>query len=100
MKNFQTITDKKWSGGVLAPNGKIYGIPNNSNLIIEITTDTYGISLINTNKTNTEKWKGGVLANNGFIYTIPHYENSILYFGSKASNIDENMTLSRYLNKF
>lgn len=98
--NGQTITDKKWSGGVLAPNGKIYGIPNNSNLIIEITTDTYGISLINTNKTNIEKWKGGVLANNGFIYTIPYYENSILYFGSTASNIDENMTLSRYLNKF
>ena len=26
----------KWSGGVLAPNGKIYGIPANSTTVLEI----------------------------------------------------------------
>ena len=28
----------KWAGGVLAPNGKIYGIPHNSTTILEIDT--------------------------------------------------------------
>ena len=30
----------KWAGGVLAPNGKIYGIPYDSSSILEIDTGT------------------------------------------------------------
>ena len=29
-----------WIGGVLAPNGKIYGIPNNSTQVLEIDKST------------------------------------------------------------
>ena len=67
----------KWSGGVLAPNGKIYGIPRDSSTVLEIdpvarTISTFG-SLAGTNK-----WIGGVLAPNGKIYGIPVGSSTVL----------------------
>jgi hypothetical protein len=67
----------KWGGGVLAPNGKIYGIPRNSTTVLEIdpatnTTTTFG-SLSGSNK-----WRGGVLAPNGKIYGIPFDSTTVL----------------------
>jgi hypothetical protein len=60
----------KWPGGVLAPNGKIYGIPFDSTGVLEIdpvarTATTFG------SFSGTLKWRGGVLAPNGKIYGIP-----------------------------
>ena len=49
----------KWIGGVLAPNGKIYGIPRDSTTVLEIdpsdnSTTTFG------SLAGTGKWYGGV----------------------------------------
>ena len=68
----------QWSGGVLAPNGRIYGIPYGSKTILEInptsnpTTDTFGDWSVGY------KWNGGVLHTNGKIYGIPYASVSIL----------------------
>ena len=67
----------KWIGGVLAPNGMIYGIPRDSTSILEIdpvskTATTFG------SLTGTAKWVSGVLAPNGKIYGIPLNSTSIL----------------------
>jgi hypothetical protein len=69
-----TLTDGgKWVGGVLAPNGKIYGIPLDATDVLVInpenntaTRTNFGITL-----TDSAKWIGGVLAPNGKIYGIP-----------------------------
>ena len=73
-----------WWGGVLAPNGKIYGIPYNATSVLEIdpiarTTSTFG------SLSGTAKWKGGVLAANKqtlgperIIYGIQSTSTSIL----------------------
>ena len=68
---------QKWHGGVLAPNGKIYGIPYESTQVLEIdpiskTTTLFG-SLSGANK-----WLGGVLAPNGKIYGIPSDSTQVL----------------------
>ena len=85
----------KWRGGVLAPNGKIYGIPYDSTTVLEIdpitkTTTTFG------SLAGDFKWAGGVLAPNGKIYGIPHGSTTVLEidpvtkttstFGSLATN--------------
>ena len=67
----------KWNGGVLAPNGKIYGIPYNSTTVLEIdpvtqTATTFG------SLSGSEKWNGGVLAPNGKIYGIPYNSTTVL----------------------
>ena len=67
----------KWEGGVLAPNGKIYGIPLNSTSVLVIdpavgTATTFG------SLSGTTKWVGGVLAPNGKIYGIPRDSTSVL----------------------
>ena len=64
----------KWPGGVLAPNGKIYGIPceSSSVLIIDPVTNTANTTAI-TGLSGSGKWFGGVLAPNGKIYGIPWY---------------------------
>ena len=71
------IGSSKWAGGVLAPNGKIYGIPFNSTTVLEIdpitqTTAAFG------NLIGSVKWGAGVLAPNGKIYGIPLSATSIL----------------------
>lgn len=69
----------KWVGGVLAPNGKIYGIPFDSTsvLIIDPVTNTFDTTTI-IGLTGTSKWIGGVLAPNGKIYGIPFNSTSVL----------------------
>ena len=67
----------KWFGGVLAPNGKIYGIPRNSTQVLEIDPETQTTTLFGS-LSGTSKWIGGVLAPNGKIYGIPHNSTQVL----------------------
>lgn len=73
---------KLWSGGVLAPNGKIYAMPFRAKEILVINTNdqtTYTIALpAPYNNGLTEKWSGGVLAKNGKIYGIPYDASHVL----------------------
>ncbi len=75
----------KWLGGVLAPNGKIYGIPNRADFILEIdpnnleTIGPVGPNLtVDPYTSQTHKWAGGVLAGNGNIYGIPEQATQVL----------------------
>ena len=83
----------KWSGGVLAPNGKIYGIPSYSTQILEIDPNTRTTTLFGDFSSGWGKWIGGVLAPNGKIYAIPHNSTQIL-------EIQIMNYLSPYFNKF
>ena len=66
----------KWSGGVLAPNGKIYGIPATSRYILEIDPFARTATTFGNVGDGDRKWSGGVLAPNGKIYGIPNdYSN-------------------------
>ena len=69
--------DNKWLGGVLAPNGKIYGMPGNSTQILEIDPVNQTTSLFGS-FSGDNKWLGGVLAPNGKIYGIPFYSTQVL----------------------
>ena len=67
----------KWFGGVLAPNGKIYGIPSNSTQVLEIDPATQTTQLFGS-LSGTNKWAGGVLAPNGKIYGVPGDSTQVL----------------------
>ncbi|HNF13237.1 MAG TPA: putative Ig domain-containing protein [Leptospiraceae bacterium] len=68
----------KWFGGVLAPNGKIYGIPYDSASVLVIDPSTDTASTFGSVGVGTAKWSGGVLAPNGKIYGIPMDSTSVL----------------------
>jgi hypothetical protein len=75
---FGSLSDTyKWIGGVLAPNGKIYGIPSNSTQVLEIDPATQTTTLFGS-LSGTGKWIGGVLAPNGKIYGIPRNSTQVL----------------------
>lgn len=67
----------KWWGGVLAPNGFIYGIPFVSTSVLKINPSANSASTFGSLAGST-KWLGGVLAPNGFIYGIPFSSSSVL----------------------
>lgn len=67
----------KWNGGVLAPNGKIYGIPYNSTTVLEIDPDAQTATTFGS-LSGSEKWNGGVLGPNGKIYGIPRESGTVL----------------------
>jgi hypothetical protein len=71
------VETSKWIGGVLAPNGCIYGIPRNSTSILKIDPTNDAVTTLG-NLAGTDKWIGGVLGPNGCIYGIPLYSTSIL----------------------
>ena len=68
----------KWIGGVLAPNGKIYGIPRNSTTILEIDPVNQTATTFGSVGAGADKWFGGVLAPNGKIYGIPYNSTTVL----------------------
>ena len=94
----------KWYGGVLGPNGKIYGIPGSAEvaLIIDTTNNDAVSSLDITGvATGSNKWFGGVLGPNGKIYGMPDSAEAVLVIdiATDFSNITANY-ISAYRNKF
>jgi hypothetical protein len=89
--NTTTITgitgSSRYAGGVLAPNGKIYGVPYNANnvLIIDPVTDT---TTTITGITGTIKYAGGVLAPNGKIYGVPYNASNVLIIDTETNSVD------------
>jgi hypothetical protein len=89
-----------WIGGVLAPDGKIYGIPWNDNSVLIIdpetnTADTTTITGI------TDPSLGGVLGPSGKIYAIPITQTSVLAIDPHANGSwCDAVALSPYFNKF
>lgn len=103
----------KWRGGVLAPNGKIYGMSGNSASVLEIDPITQATGLLDNLPANS-KWYGGVLSTNGRIYGMPNNDVQVLEIsnvntpssiGSDANLPIDLSTLStskynQYYNKF
>jgi hypothetical protein len=91
----------KWLGGVLGPDGKIYGIPFSSTdiLIIDPVTSTATRSAMGASLSGSGKWIGGVLGPDGKIYGIPHDSTDILRI---ENNVIKNVRDSwvPQLNKF
>jgi hypothetical protein len=75
----------KWNGGVLAPNGKIYCIPRDSDEILIIDPQRNTAEYI-TDLPTSNKWAGGVLAPDGKIYGMPRDYDSILIIDPKTSS--------------
>jgi hypothetical protein len=88
----------KWAGGVLAPNGMIYGIPRNSNTVLKIDPTDDSVSTFGS-LSGGGKWFGGVLAPNGVIYGIPYNSTTVLKIGSGFQNVSLDFCLARYFNK-
>ncbi len=79
----------KWFGGVLAGDGKIYGIPFSSPsvLIIDPSTNTADTTTI-SGLSGGGGWHGGVLAGNGKIYGIPYSSSSVLIIDPTTNKSD------------
>jgi len=93
---------KKWYGGVLAPNGKIYCVPGAaaSVLIIDPQTDSADTSTISglTVADSSPNWLGGVLAPNGKIYCIPWEASNVLIIDPATNTVDTTTMSGGILN--
>jgi hypothetical protein len=91
----------KWYGGVLGPDGKIYGIPYNATdiLIIDPIAGTATRSPMGATLTGSTKWIGGVLGPDGKIYSIPHNATDILNIFGLPLIVSISLPLSPWLNK-
>jgi len=79
-------------GGVLAPNGTIYCIPNGSSNILMINTATNGVSYGTGGPSlspalSTQSYIGGVLAPNGTIYCAPWGAANILMINTSSNSV-------------
>ena len=80
--------NSKWIGGVLAPNGKIYGIPYDSSSVLIIDPETNQADTSITGLDGNSKWAGGVLASNGKIYGIPYDSPSVLIIDPETEQVN------------
>jgi hypothetical protein len=92
----------KWYGGVLAPNGKIYCIPWDSDFVMTIDpkTDTVIPDAIPFSAVATLKWVGGVLASNGKIYCIPREARRVLIIDPDQDAVELVSNLPVDVNKW
>lgn len=74
--NVSTVVSgaSRFLGAVLAPNGRLFGIPNGltSNFYIDTATDTELMFSNSPVSLGTAGWQGGALGPNGIIYTVPN----------------------------
>jgi hypothetical protein len=71
--------DDGWYGGVLAANGRIYGIPFASNDVLVIDPGTDQVSTFPAGTTGSLlKWWGGVLTPGGEVIGVPFRQDGIL----------------------
>jgi hypothetical protein len=70
--------ENNWYGGVLAPNGKIYGIPSSATTILEIDPMAGIVTTFGSVPSGSHKWAGGVLGYDGMIYGIPFNSTTVL----------------------
>jgi hypothetical protein len=86
-------TPYRWSGGVLAPNGKVYVIPSCALEILiidpeDIANMTY-IDITSMHTNHYFKYAGGVLAPNGKIYAIPGKTDQVLEIDPTTNTVVE-----------
>ncbi|MCB1179749.1 MAG: hypothetical protein KDK36_19380, partial [Leptospiraceae bacterium] len=95
-------TNSKWFGGVLAPNGKIYGIPRSSNdiIVIDPSSDSATIITPSPSLSGNWKWAGGTLAPNGKIYGTPNYATSVIVIDPSTDSVSTFGSLSNDSNKW
>ena len=89
-----------FSSGVLAPNGKVYCIPNSATyvMIIDPTTDT-----TDTTSIPCPAFMGnavGVLASNGKIYCAPFLTSRILVIDTIANTFDTSLAIPGYADNW
>jgi hypothetical protein len=79
----------KWIGCVLASNGKIYGIPYGTNivLIFDPVTENIDITSIIVPASLYGTWAGGILAPNGKIYCIPEAGGNVLIIDPATNSL-------------
>ena len=76
--------DGKWSGGVLAADGNIYGIPLNATQVLRFDPRTQQATRVGAELPGGYKWFGGVLAADGNIYGIPFDATQVLRFDPRT----------------
>lgn len=78
---FGNVGSNQFCGGVVAPNGHIYAIPEIGSGNIVAKLDVYNKTVTELpypSSAGTNKWMGGVLAPNGKIYCVPNDAVDIL----------------------
>ena len=77
----------KWAGGVLAPNGRIYGMPWRSSTVLEFDPTTKALSLMGQSIGSANfSWAGGARAKSGRIIAVPYNGAWVLEIGETVCN--------------
>lgn len=78
--NFDNPVDSKWYGGVMAGNGKIYGVPSEAPdvLVIDPATQTATRTDFGLGGFGLNAYHGGVLGRDGKIYCVPGGATTVL----------------------
>lgn len=84
-----TTSAGKWSGCVLAPNGKVYFIPFNSTVVMIFTpaTNTVDTTTI-TGIAGASKYMGGVLGPDNKIYCVPYNATNVMIIDTATDTVD------------
>ncbi|MCW7493024.1 hypothetical protein ND861_08440 [Leptospira sp. 2 VSF19] len=67
-----TSETSQWEVAVVAPDGRIYTIPADSDNFIVFDPDNFVSATYNSGISGSNKWGDAVLSPNGKMYTIPH----------------------------
>ena len=92
----------KWWGGVLHPNGRIYGIPYETARVLEIDprdTDNITTRLVGSSYSGN-KWRGGTLYSNGRIYAAGNQNQLLEIDPHDSDNIITRLVGSSYSGDF
>jgi LPXTG-motif cell wall-anchored protein len=78
----------KWHGGVLAPDGCIYGFPSHADRVLKINCMTGEVKQIGPRFKGRYKWGGGAVGLDGNVYGMPSDTDSVLRIRCATEEVD------------
>jgi hypothetical protein len=79
-----------WNGGVLAPNGTIFGVPSSATKVLALNTQTRAMQIFGELESGASKWSGGVLGpDKRTIFFVPSNAEFVLAVDSETWKVRE-----------
>eukprot|EP00055_Hartaetosiga_balthica_P004521 m.11919 g.11919 ORF g.11919 m.11919 type:complete len:416 (+) comp3921_c0_seq1:70-1317(+) len=82
----------KWGWGVVAPNGKVYGVPDQYEYVLVLDPITLAMDYtsfhVDRYSTSAGMFTGAVVGPHGKVYGIPYYHDHIMVFNPETNATD------------
>lgn len=78
----------KWAGGLQAPSGVIYGVPDGASAVVKIDPSSGAVAFMGRLGLGVGKWRAAALSRSGDIYAVPGTAEGVLKIDVQTDTVE------------